>query len=346
MNLFRKLPNKSVLVLHEAIAAGARADELDTLIQVDEISRCLRGFGFDVSVLQTDLDLETTMTSIRASQPACVFNLVESLGGDGCMVHFIPSMLRAANIPFSGSDSDAIYLSSQKNLAKQWMRFNGISTPTDFVPAAKTQTREDRWIVKSRWEHASFGMDDGCVVSGSIAAQARIDECIERYGGEWFAEHFIEGREFNISVFEYNGEPYVLPVAEINFIDYPKAKPRIVGYAAKWDENSSEYHATQRMFPDLDDNLSQALQDVALRCWNCFGLRGYARVDVRVDSQDVVWVLEVNANPCLARDAGFVAAASQDNISYEQVIRHVLQTALPTTCQLEKSPGKSAKSAA
>jgi len=74
-------------------------------------------------------------------------------------------------------------------------------------------------------------------------------------------------------------------------------------------------------------------------------LRGYARVDVRVDSQGVVWVLEVNANPCLARDAGFVAAASQDNISYEQVIRHVLQTAL-TACQLENLPGKPAKSAA
>ena len=43
-------------------------------------------------------------------------------------------------------------------------------------------------------------------------------------------------------------------------------------------------------------------------CWRLFGLRGYARVDFRVDAQLRPWILEINTNPCLSPDAGFAAA--------------------------------------
>ena len=62
-------------------------------------------------------------------------------------------------------------------------------------------------------------------------------------GRAYFAEEFIEGREFNLSVL---GEPpQVLPPAEIDFSTFPAGKPRIVGHVAKWDEASFEYHNTR-----------------------------------------------------------------------------------------------------
>ena len=66
-----------------------------------------------------------------------------------------------------------------------------------------------------------------------------------------------------------------------------------------------------------------------------FGLNGYARVDVRVDAQGTPWVLEVNANPCLARDAGFAAAAHKAGIAYEQLIDQVVDAALVTGPTIE-----------
>jgi D-alanine-D-alanine ligase len=320
----------TVLVLHEAIGPDARADELDTLVQVEQVSAALQQLGNKVSVQQTGLDLDATLASIKASRPDCVFNLVESLGGDGRMVHFVPALLRVAETQFTGCDGDAIYLSSQKQMAKNWMRLNKIPTPASFGTDADATAGDTRWIVKSLWEHASFGMDDGCVVSGSAAAQARIDQCIEHHGGEWFAEQFVDGREFNISVLEKDGQPFILPIAEIGFAGFPPGKPKIVGYAAKWDEQAPEYLATPRSFPVMPERLFDALTRVVNKCWHSFGLGGYARVDIRVDSHGNPWVLEVNANPCISRDAGFAAAAEMAGMDYQQLIEGVLSAGLRT----------------
>jgi D-alanine-D-alanine ligase len=155
-------------------------------------------------------------------------------------------------------------------------------------------------------------------------------ESTRRYGGEWFAEEYIDGREFNISVLECDGQTLLLPMAEMTFVDYPQDKPRIVGYAAKWDENAPEYHASRREFPDLSaDILHSAITKAVLQCWNAFGLRGYARVDFRVDATGKPWVLEINANPSIAMDAGFTAAALQGGMSYNQFIEHIVRASLP-----------------
>lgn len=318
----------TVLVLHEAIGPDARADELDTLVQVEQVSAALKQLGNKVSVLQTGLNLDATLSKIKSRRPDCVFNLVESLGGNGRMVHFVPALLALADAQFTGCGGDAIYLSSQKQLAKDWMRMNEIPTPPSLGKERDATAGDSRWIVKSVWEHASFGMDDGCVVSGFDAAQARIDQCIARYGGEWFAEKFVDGREFNISVLEKDGQPQILPIAEIGFAGFPPGKPKIVGYAAKWYEESPEYLATPRSFPVLPEGLFDALTRVVNRCWQAFGLSGYARVDIRVDRQGKPWVLEVNANPCISQDAGLAAAAHEASIEYPQLIETVLTAGL------------------
>jgi D-alanine-D-alanine ligase len=317
----------SVVVLHEAIGPDARPDEADALVQAAQVSEAMNRLGWRVSSLATGLDLESTLASIRGTNPACVFNLVEALGGDGRMIHFVPGMLHAAGVSYTGSGSDAIYLSSHKLLAKKFMRLHEIPTPAWFAPGDARIDDSEIWIVKSVWEHASFGMDDGCVVKGTESARVRMAESEARLGGDWFAEQFVDGREFNISVLEQDGQPYILPLAEMTFVDYPQGKPRIVGYAAKWDESAPEYRATRREFPELAEHERIRLREIVHKCWTAFGLRGYARIDVRFDSAGRPQVLEINANPCLARDAGFVAAASEAGIPYQKLIERIVHAA-------------------
>jgi D-alanine-D-alanine ligase len=146
-----------------------------------------------------------------------------------------------------------------------------------------------------------------------------------------FAEVFVEGREFNLSLLASPEGAEVLPVAEIRFDGFPSDKPRIVGYAAKWEPDSFECRHTRRHFPDAaqDAALFAALRDLASLCWRCFGLAGHARVDFRSDAQGRPWVLEVNANPCLAPDAGFLAAAAQAGLAPADVLERILAAALP-----------------
>jgi D-alanine-D-alanine ligase len=316
------------LVLHEAIDAGARPDEVDALAQMEHVSAALRELGWPVAVLPTGLNLAVTQHEISRLAPAFVFNLVEALGGDGRMIHLVPSLLQSSQVPFTGSGSDALFLSSQKLLAKRWMHAHGIPTPPDFVAGDERVDDKSSWIVKSVWEHASFGMDDGCVVNSVPAARKRIDACAALHGGEWFAEAFVDGREFNVSLLEVSGRPEVLPIAEMTFVDYPRGKPKIVGYAAKWDATAPEYHATQRVFAELPATELAALRNVALQCWEVFELRGYARVDIRMDAAGTPWVLEVNSNPCLTPDAGFFAAVTASGRTYTQLIELITAATL------------------
>jgi D-alanine-D-alanine ligase len=124
----------------------------------------------------------------------------------------------------------------------------------------------------------------------------------------------------------------VLPPAEIHFEGFPSNKPKIVGYAAKWDENSVECQHTRRSFTfvEADLYLLDRLKELALRCASFLQVQGYARVDFRVDGAVVPWILEVNANPCLSPDAGFFAATQRARLDFDDVIERILEAALCT----------------
>jgi D-alanine-D-alanine ligase len=126
--------------------------------------------------------------------------------------------------------------------------------------------------------------------------------------------------------------PQVLPPAEIVFhnTDKWRDRPRIVNYDCKWNEESFEYQNTERVldFGKDDVPLLERLADIARQCWMTFELRGYARVDFRVDAEGRPWVLEVNTNPCLSPDAGFAAAIDRAGISYPTAINRIVNEVL------------------
>ncbi|MBF0530881.1 MAG: hypothetical protein HQK55_16760 [Deltaproteobacteria bacterium] len=67
-----------------------------------------------------------------------------------------------------------------------------------------------------------------------------------------------------------------------------------------------------------------SLTELSLSCWRLFGLKGWARVDFRVGQAGRPWILEVNANPCLSSDAGFLAAAGRAGLDHHEVVRRIL----------------------
>jgi D-alanine-D-alanine ligase len=188
-----------------------------------------------------------------------------------------------------------------------------------------------RWIIKSVWEHASIGLDEKALVAAADTPSLpeRLRQRAPQLGGNCFAEAFIEGREFNLSVLDGPQGPHVLPPAEIVFEGYADDRVKIVDYSAKWDEASYAYHHTPRRFDfgAEDQGLLQRLQTLALACWERFDLGGYARVDFRVDPAGRPWILEINANPCIAPDAGFAAAIERAGLSYDAAIRSIIAAA-------------------
>jgi D-alanine-D-alanine ligase len=230
--------------------------------------------------------------------------------------------------------TEAMFITSSKTLCKKILAAAGIPTPRWFTPemlADHVAPMSGRYIIKSVWEEASVGLDDDSVQDFIEPAELLADMRLRqpRLGGSAFAEAYIDGREFNLSLLGGDNRVQVMPPAEIEFVNYAADKPRIVGYSAKWREDSPEYRNTPRTFDfaDGDRALLADLMALAKRCWDLLGLRGYARVDFRVDGQGRPWVLEVNANPCLSPDAGFVAAVGRAGLAMPEVVRRLIEDA-------------------
>jgi D-alanine-D-alanine ligase len=186
-------------------------------------------------------------------------------------------------------------------------------------------------IFKPVDEDASVGIREDLIGVYKISDAVKVLSGLEEETGmSYMAEEYIEGREFNVSLIETAGTPAVLPVVEQDFSMLPSASPRIVGYRAKWVEDSMEYASIPRNFDfkSADKPLLDEAAKLAISCWNLFGLSGYARVDFRIDQKGRFFVLEVNANPCLSPDAGFVFSAGLAGLTMEDTVKLILDAAL------------------
>jgi D-alanine-D-alanine ligase len=320
-----------IAVLHEALPKGARPDEEDVRAQVALVSDSLTESGHEVDVISVSLDLEALARSLRALRPDLVFNLVESLGGSAGLIHVVPALLRAGGIRFTGSSPEALLLTSHKVVAKRWLSSAGIPTPAWVERGAVPDRERARWILKPVLEDASVGIDDASVVECDGRELARLlDERRAHPAGDFFAERYVEGREWNLSLLAKPEGLELLPPAEILFEGFPAGKPRIVGYAAKWEPGSFEWNHTPRSFDASvrDRKLLAGLSALAHRSASVLGVQGYARVDFRVDPDGEPFVLEVNANPCLSPDAGFLAAAQRRNLGPREVVCRIVDAAL------------------
>ena len=323
----------NVAILHNAVTQADLTSDRDVLVQVEAVEAALQKLGHATRRLACTLNLELVEESLAPQRPSVVFNLVESLGGSDRLAHLAAVLLDDLDLPYTGTPSTALHLTNNKPSSKERLRAAGLPTPDWRSAADRPGTiLPPPYIIKSVWEHASVGLDDHAVIrdgDGSTVVD-QIESRSRQLGQTCFAERFIEGRELNLSLIAGNPGPHILPPAEIDFSAFPEGKPRIVGYAAKWEERAFEFMNTPRTFefrPD-DAPLLDWLRSLALECWRLFGLRGYARVDFRVDAAGQPWILEINANPCLSPDAGFAAALGRAGIPLERAIAWILEDAL------------------
>jgi len=324
-------------VLFGQVPAGARPDEQDVLVEVEKVCGALSTLGYEPISLPLTLDLSKAADRLQELRPAAVFNLVESVEGQDRLLYLATTLLDYLGLAYTGSAGEAMFLASNKVVAKRLLSKAGIPTP-EWAGLEETLADgpgfDPPYLVKSVWDNGSQGLErlfpDRDQLLDRLSAGTFSTAAHSPRREDVFVESYIEGREFNISVLEKESEPEILPPAEMLFVDYPADKPRIVGYAAKWDPASFDYQHTVRRFDfeRADQSLLDELRNLACACWRELGIEGYSRVDFRVDSLGQPWVLEVNPNPCLSPDAGLAAAAARAGLSYEDLVQRILQPAV------------------
>ena len=336
--LFRKTFKKMQAAIVYNVAKTARPEDIDTELQVELVSSCLNELEIETKLIPFGDSLGEIETELRALKPDFVFNLVETAQGTDRLLFSAAALFEFLKIPYSGCTASTLASLASKMRQKTMMNRVGIPTPFFFdgtdikhLKASKALESNSKFISKSDNEHGSYHLWANNIFD---SLQTALDHVRMKRGNDketWFAEEYIVGREFNVSLLQsqFSGVD-ILPIAEMLFEGYDEHTPKIVDYAAKWEEESDNFRSTVRSFEfkENDAPLLEGLNSIAKQCWEVFELSGAARVDVRVDCKGHPWVLEVNANPCLSRGAGFLAAAEKAKLLPKDVIARLIPKGL------------------
>lgn len=326
----------SVLFNTDYDAEAAATDVVSVESSARALAAALVESGFTVDLLgMHGVEVLAVIDQVRALGPDLVFNLCESLAGDPRNEPTFVGVLDVFRIPYTGADLLALASCLHKRRTKDILIARGVPTPPHrFLDSEEALADPELdgldypWFVKLAHEDASVGITEANRVVSPAALRERVRELFAEYKQPVLAERYIEGREVNVTLIGNGRELRVLPLHEIDFAAMPADRPRIVSYAAKWDEKHVDYVGTKPVpLRNASAGFVAEVERVARGAWDAMGLRDYGRIDLRVDSQDVPWVIDVNPNPDISPDAGVARAAQRAGMSYPQLIAHIAEVA-------------------
>ncbi len=331
----RSLRQLQVVVAHSLALSLERgrpedriADEETSTVAL-AVAAAMRGRVRRVEIAPVWDDLPEVMQRYDPKQYV-VFNLVESLGGRAFTEPEAPRILEAMGFLHTGASYQSLQRCANKLTTKKLLEAAGLTVPRCQVfrhTGQRNVTVPLPAIVKPVAEGGSFGVMQDSVARTREELLERVQRCLELYRQPALAEEFIAGREINVALWG-NQQTAVLPISEVVFNWTQDPLQQFVTFESKWIPDSLEYRGTPVICPTpLPDDERQRIEAAAVNAYQVLGLRGYGRVDIRL-KDGVPYILEVNANPDLAPDAGFFRSAAAAGYTYSQTIGQILKLAV------------------
>lgn len=316
-----------------SIPAGVDLSEIGVVEEMDDIKDALATLGYKCTVFNVDSKVERLIDFLREEKPDLIFNLVECIENEAILEMNVAGLYELFKIPYTGAGPLALGTALNKPRVKEILSANGIRTPGHqvFKVAEKIVLKDGMdfpLIVKPSREDASVGISDKSVVYSLPELRKLVRYIWAEFDQPALVEQYIEGREFNVAILG-NKRPIVLPISEIDFSGLTPGMHKIVSYAAKWMNGTVEYEGTKGVCPaQLPAAIETELRETALKCYQLIGCRDYARVDFRLTTDGVPYVLEVNPNPDISDDAGFARSARVYGLSFHQIVGKIVEIAL------------------
>ncbi|MCX5995141.1 MAG: hypothetical protein NTV59_03995, partial [Chloroflexi bacterium] len=220
------------------------------LEEVKPVHRALNELGYPVVKIPLRPPLELVEEKLRALEADLVFNLFEGFEGRPETEAMVADMLSGLGIPFTGNPPSTLSLALDKARAKAVLESDGVRTPKyqSLSPENLYLFRLNfPCIVKPLGEDASHGLSEESVVKNLDQLTKQVTKISQLFRGDTLVEEFLEGREFNVTVLG-NKEPITLPVAEMVYY-LPPELPKLLTFAAKWQEESLYYKGTRATCP-------------------------------------------------------------------------------------------------
>ena len=295
-----------------------------------DVLRALERLGHEVLPLGVGDELAPIRNARDEFQPHLAFNLLMHFHDAGVYDSAVVSYLELLKLPYTGCNPRGLFLAGDKALSKKILAYHRIRAPrfAAFPQGRKVRSTPARLqfplFVKSMSEHASTGISQASIVRDLDALRERVEFIHRNVGTAAIAEEYIEGRELTIGVLG-NQRLTVLPLWEWFFDSLPQGAAPIATSRAKWDP-AYQKRVGIRTGPAaaLPEGKEREIVRLARRIYRSLELSGFARIDLRLDAEDRVWVLEANPNPDLCAAEDFARGAQAIGIEYDQLVQKLL----------------------
>jgi D-alanine-D-alanine ligase len=302
---------------------GAQNKERYNPKTVEKVATALEKGGHNVRVLKGNMhiidSLQQFMPKVMSGElPGMVFNMAYGIQGQSRYTH-IPAMLEMVGIPYVGSGPDGHTIALDKVLSKMLFQRNDLPTPSFWIfskPDEDCSSVTYPVIVKPKMEAVSFGLR---VVDNEDDLKAAIDFIIKEYNQQALVESFIPGREFAVGLIGNGPNLEVLPIVEIDLRGDPNAIQTI--------DDKMKQPREKICPPDLSDDVADAMNQLAIRAFNALGLHDFARVDIRMNAQNELYLLEINSMASLGMTGTYVHSSKVKGYTYTSLVNRMVDVA-------------------
>ena len=237
------------------------------------------------------------------------------MGEDGTL----QALLDMAHVKYTGSGHLSSALAMDKDLSKKLFRDAGVQTADWMMAPASVAQVENQFgfpvVVKPSKQGSTVGLT---VVKKPDQLQEAIDEAW-RYDDEVMIEKFIPGRELTVGILADEA----LPVGEI------KPLHEIYDYECKYTAGM----ASEEFPAKLSAEQTSVVQQQAVAAFKALKLRGYARIDFRLQESDdgkgrgEFYCLEANTLPGMTELSLIPQGAAAAGISFPELCERIVKSA-------------------
>lgn len=293
---------------------------------IERLTDALKAGGHQVVALEGDKDLIDRLGDfmprvIRGERPGMVFNVSYGIQGQARYTH-VPSILEMVGIPYVASGPLAHSLALDKVVTKMILRQHGLPTP-DFVvlQSADEDLPPDLpypMIVKPKNEAVSLGL---AIVQDEAELREGARAIFDKFNQPVLAEQFIEGREINVGLLGNNPPEAFAPVE----LMFGEGGPKIYTYLDKTGRSGREI--TPICPADIPPEVAERAQDIARKAFTALECYDCARVDLRLDAKDNLYILEINSLPSLGERGSYLVGAAHAGLDFTKFVNRLLEVA-------------------
>ncbi len=289
---------------------------------VKKVAESLEKAGHNVAILDGNKQiierLENFMPRVnKGEQMGMIFNMAYGIQGESRYTH-IPSMLEMLGLPYVGSSPSGHALALDKVLTKIIWKNNGLPTPDFWVFNSHDEDMSSvkfPVIVKPKMESVSFGLK---VVYNEEDLKEAVHFIVAEFSQQALVEQFIRGREFCVGLIS-NSPVESFPVLEIDLEGDPDAIQTV---------DDKQQKPKKKVCPaKISDELAEKMQKISIEAFKALNLRDFARIDIRLDEDDNIYLLEINSMASLGETGSYSTAAKVAGYDFEALVNKMLDVA-------------------